>query len=585
MRNMTETTHRTVIESIGVYLPLKVVSTKEVLQGCRRPVHFPMEQFTGIHTRRVAGDEEYSIDLAKKATAACLAQSGREVSDIGLLICCNISRFDGPRLFSYEPCTSIKLRHHFGIPNAISFDITNGCAGMFTAIGIVDAFLQVGAIDCGLVVSGEYITHLTQTAQLEIKSFMDPRMACLTLGDAGAALTLERSRDGVSGFHALDLYTLGRYSSYCVALATDREHGGAIMLTDSLRLHAVTIQEAISHAVDILERVGARPDAFEHLIMHQTSRKTLSDAAEDINRRYRRRVCHPGNVIYNLAERGNTATTSHIVALHDNITNGRVRSGDNVIFGITGSGLTVGTAIYTLDDLPDRLRNGHPRPSSLLADDDQSGWAPHMHERRVRIESVGRLPAGQEALRRNVEMVRIAAEIENNADILPDRLVGVRETASAVVLDVAPREQTGFGRFLFRSFTEHLDRYVVEARHQAGRPYLELRRSPDLDDRYASCLAKVAEELLARDGIKRSEVDIVLPPQRSSVFVQRLSRAINLPLERCVDVSTDGLDLYTSSLPYAFQRVSEQGLARQGDIGLVLDVGAGIQVGAAIYRF
>jgi len=299
-----------------------------------------------------------------------------------------------------------------------------------------------------------------------------------------------------------------------------------------------------------------------------------------------------------------------------------------------------------------------------------------MHERRVRIESVGRLPAGQEALRRNVEMVRIAAEdclqhssydrsqigllvhtgvyraeylsepalaaliagaleindsvdslrarrtlafdvfngslgflnachvaatmiqagnvdtamvvaaeIENNADILPDRLVGVRETASAVVLDVAPREQTGFGRFLFRSFTEHLDRYVVEARHQAGRPYLELRRSPDLDDRYASCLAKVAEELLARDGIKRSEVDIVLPPQRSSVFVQRLSRAINLPLERCVDVSTDGLDLYTSSLPYAFQRVSEQGLARQGDIGLVLDVGAGIQVGAAIYRF
>jgi len=97
--------------------------------------------------------------------------------------------------------------------------------------------------------------------------------------------------------------------------------------------------------------------------------------------------------------------------------------------------------------------------------------------------------------------------------------------------------------------------------------------------------AKVAEELLARDGIKRSEVDIVLPPQRSSVFVQRLSRAINLPLERCVDVSTDGLDLYTSSLPYAFQRVSEQGLARQGDIGLVLDVGAGIQVGAAIYRF
>ena len=221
----------TIIESIGIYLPPQSFSTDEVLMGCKNQIRFPLEKFTGIKSRHMAGQNEFSIDLARNAIADCLAKSKYNPTDIDLLICCNISRYDGLGLISFEPNTSIKLRQYFGFTDAIVFDITNACAGMFTGIYIVNSFIQTGAIRRGMVVSGEYITHLTQTAQKEIESFMDSRLACLTLGDAGAALILEKAAVNQTGFEELDLQTFGRYSQYCIAKAS--RTGGMIMYTDS----------------------------------------------------------------------------------------------------------------------------------------------------------------------------------------------------------------------------------------------------------------------------------------------------------------------------------------------------------------
>jgi 3-oxoacyl-[acyl-carrier-protein] synthase III len=176
-----------IIESIGVYLPSRTVSTDEVLKGCRNGIRFPIEKITGIKSRRIGGQDEFSIDLAKQAIADCLANSKYNPHDIDLLICCNIARYDDLNRLSFEPGTSIKLKRDFNFSNALVFDIANACAGMFTGIYIVNALIKTGAVRRGMVVSGEYITFLMQSAQRDIRDFMDTRLACLTLGDAGAA--------------------------------------------------------------------------------------------------------------------------------------------------------------------------------------------------------------------------------------------------------------------------------------------------------------------------------------------------------------------------------------------------------------
>lgn len=402
-----------IIESIGYYLPPKVVSTREVLEACRTPIRFPLEQLTGIKTRRMAGETEFAFDLAKKAIEQCLKNSRYNPKDIDLLIYSSISRYNGPNFqITFEPGTATLLRDACGFTNALAFDISNACTGMFTAMYIVDAFLKAGMIRRGMVVSGEYITHLSRTAQQEIEGYLDSRMACLTVGDAGAAVILDITPDKTIGFHEFEMFTLGHYYDLCIAKVTDKVHGGAIMYTDSVKVSAVNIQQAVAHAAHVIARSGWPHDAFEHIIMHQTSKMTIYDAGREINSYFGEELCHDGNLINNIAERGNTATTTHFVALMDAILSNRIKSNSNVVFGITGSGVNIGTAIYTFDDLPDRLRciaSSGEKPAKVEAGQQQ--FLPMLPRTgRVRVESIGTLPREWQGRRETLEMVRAAGE-------------------------------------------------------------------------------------------------------------------------------------------------------------------------------
>ena len=57
-----------------------------------------------------------------------------------------------------------------------------------------------------MVVSGEYISQLGQNAAQHIRNIMSSELASLTLGDAGAALLLERAPAGVAGISVRRLH-------------------------------------------------------------------------------------------------------------------------------------------------------------------------------------------------------------------------------------------------------------------------------------------------------------------------------------------------------------------------------------------
>ena len=336
-------TAKSLIESIGVYLPPKQVTTAEVLQGCQYPVRIPLERLTGIKSRHCAGETEFAYDLAAKAVEDCLSHSHVDPTEVDLLICTNISRCDGPRRITYDPTTSITLRRQFGLDKAIAFDISNACAGMWTGIYVVDTLIRSGSIRYGMVVSGEYISYLTETAQKEIASQIDSQLASLTLGDAGLAVILTASSRPEVGFHDIELYTLSKFSRFCIAKPTEREHGGAAMHTDAIKVTAAVVPHAATHAQFVLGRNGRPLHDVDHIIPHQTSRLTMEGAVDEMKRRFNQDFS--GRLINNLAQRGNTATTSHMLALRDSILDRRIRSGDDILFSISGSGQTTGTAL------------------------------------------------------------------------------------------------------------------------------------------------------------------------------------------------------------------------------------------------
>src|SRR5687768_11243677 len=96
----------TIIESLGIYIPSRLVSTRDMVQACKNKIRFPLEQLTGIENRPMAEDTEFSIDIAIKAVDDCFLNSKYNRSDVDLLICCNISKCDEKGSFSFEPSTS-----------------------------------------------------------------------------------------------------------------------------------------------------------------------------------------------------------------------------------------------------------------------------------------------------------------------------------------------------------------------------------------------------------------------------------------------------------------------------------------------
>lgn len=667
-------TRNTVIESLGVYLPQRAVSTEAVLARCANEVRIPLERLTGIKNRRVVGDDEFSIDLARNATTDALSQSSYSPEEIDLVIACNISRCDAPGYtVSFEPSTAARLRDQCGLDRAVCFDINNACAGMFTGITVADAYLQAGLVRSALVVSGEYISHLTATAQREIDGEMDPRLACLTLGDAGAAVVLERGANNRVGFHDIDMATLSRYATLCIAKASDGPHGGATMLTDAVTQTAVAVKHSVPYVAAVMQRHGWRPETCDHLLMHQTSEASINDAVLAVNREFGQAAAHRGNTICNLAERGNTATTTHFVALADQIRNNRINSGDNVVFSITGSGQTVGTALYTFDDLPDRMRRG--------GNGQRGGSVPHHTESpappRVRIDSVAIAPAGQSARPGSIQLATqaatacldrsdldraaldlivhagiyrddflsepavaalvagelgingdaqspngpktlafdvlngpvgflnachvatgmigagktahamvVASEIENNTPESGYPLHGITETGSALLLTPSDGAE-GFGRFVFGHYPEYAGALTTYTQQHQGRTWLRIDRDPNLTAVYLNCLGSAVKELLVLEGLEPADVALVFPPYLSGTAIGELAARIGIPRSRFIDLYDDGMvtDPFTSSLPYAVEHARQRGLARSGDVALIVTVGSGVEVGCTTYRF
>ncbi len=665
---------RMLIESLGVYLPTRVVSTDEILRGCKVPLRFPLERVTGIQFRHVAGDDEFSVDLARHAILDCLSRSRYTPEEIDLVISCDTSHSTGFLEHSAEPSTALKLRHDFGLSNALAFDVTNACAGIFTALLIVQSLLETGAIRTALVVSGEHITHLVRTAQLEIENFRDPRLACLTLGDAGVALMLEASPHTSVGFETITLETLGQHSSLCIGKQTDRSHGGAIMLTESGELARIAIEESVNHTLGALQGHGWFPAAFQHCIMHQTAKLAVDEVVKVLNRKAGQNVLHARNTINNLKRRGNTATTTHFVALMDHVRSGRIESGQRILFGIAASGVTSGTALYTLDELPDRVRCG-VKPTTVNGRNGHAGNGHATRRRqRVKIESIGLLSDVANAPRDAISMLTasarsclagsrygrdeidltinagvyrndflcepavaalvagnllgdslgkspgaqrmlafdltngslgtleacfvaanmissgkirtalvMAAEIEVNKDL--ERSLGLEETGTALILDGSAEDGPGFGNFHFESFTRHRHSFASHSAVTDGKTALSFERNDLFEDSCLQCIVVSVERLLKQEGLDRRDLSVVLPPFPSDAFVSRLAGILGLPQDRMVHPPAGAKDLYTSSLAVALHSVRQHHRTRPGDIGLIIGIGSGIQVGCATYHF
>jgi len=182
---------------------------------------------------------------------------------------------------------------------------------------------------------------------------------------------------------------------------------------------------------------------------------------------------------------------------------------------------------------------------------------------------------------------RIAAGMvvagEANSDRRPDSASTIARSGAALLLDLSPDAGTGFGAFAFRTRVEDAELFTALVSLAQPRGRLLIRRQARLEAAWLAQAAAAVDEVLAKEGLTRDRIGLVVPAQISAGFLSRLPDAIGIPAATVVDFTTLLPDTGSTSVFLAWRRLCIKRPPVAGTRVLFLVFGSGLTVGAAIY--
>ncbi len=311
-------------------------------------------EFSGVVNRRVCDRHpdrrESSEQLALRAIADCLRKSDYAAAELDVVISASVSRTLDNGTHSIAPSMALRLGDAIGARRARHFDVGNACAGMMTGILILDRMIKAGVVSNGLVVSGEHITPVAETAVREITTLRSQQIAALTVGDAGAAVVVDGHGDDDDEIHYIELTTLADGAEQCFGMPSDRSCGIALY-TDSNAMHDHRwCLQGLDRLGRFLETTGRtfESEKFDYCIYHQFGEPAMSSLREMTGAYFD--VTMPP-ALDSLREFGNTASTSHFVALYEHLAQGNIAKGSKILMVPMASGIVNGYLSTTISRL------------------------------------------------------------------------------------------------------------------------------------------------------------------------------------------------------------------------------------------
>jgi len=326
------------IKAVSYYLPEKVLTNEELVKEFPEWSVEKVAAKVGVDSRHIAASGETAGDMAEKAAKKMFAEYSIDPKSIDFLLLCTQS----PDYFL--PSTSCILQDRLGIPtSAGALDYNLGCSGCVYGMAIAKGLIAAGIAKNVLLLTAEtYNKYLHPSDKSNRSIFGDGAAACLISTEGLAEIgEFVLGTDGGGAEHLILKKGAARQPE--ANGHEEEDDDGHVRRDDYLYMGGGAVFNFTLDVVppmmqQILDKNKLSKDDVNYYVFHQANKFMLSTI---------RKMCVlPKEKFYiNLAQTGNTVSSTVLIGLKDCLDNGTIKAGMNVMISGFGVGLSWGGTV------------------------------------------------------------------------------------------------------------------------------------------------------------------------------------------------------------------------------------------------
>ena len=319
--------------SIGAYIPPKIMTNTDFEKIIDTSDEWITKR-TGIKERRLAEDNEASSDLGAKAANIAIQRAGISKDDIDLIICATVTPD-----YLCMPSTACLIASKLNLPNIMAFDVSAACTGFVYILGIAKAFIESGMKKNVLIVGAEKYSSIIN---------YEDRTTCFIFGDGAGAAIISATNDKNEAIIDVECSSDGTYEDLIKTAGGGSKHPCSQEVLDAKmsciamkgnETFKLAVKTLTSDVIKMLEKHKLSNEDITHFIPHQANYRIIKAVGEALN-------LSEEQTVVTVDKYGNTSAASIPMAMNFAFEQGRIKSGDTILFDAFGGGLTWGSALF-----------------------------------------------------------------------------------------------------------------------------------------------------------------------------------------------------------------------------------------------
>ncbi|MGN0203505.1 MAG: beta-ketoacyl-ACP synthase III [Coprococcus sp.] len=281
---------------------------------------------TGIVRRHIA-DNDTTVSMAIKAGQAALENGQVEAQELDMILVSTIT----PN--TIIPCTACEVQKALGADRATCFDLSAACSGFVFAYNTAQAYIAAGICKTVLLIGSETLSTIVD---------WQDRGSCILFGDGAGAAVL-RAEEGecypwVTHSDGAKGEVLSCESRNQRNWKEKEQERKTYTYMDGQAVFKFAVKRVPEVVRELLQKTELSVDDIDWFVLHQANQRII----ESIARRMKTDI---SKFPMNIAEYGNTSSSSIPILLDEMNRKGQLRPGQKIVLAGYGAGLSWGAAL------------------------------------------------------------------------------------------------------------------------------------------------------------------------------------------------------------------------------------------------